>query len=383
MHALARHISAAPWTISPVTAAAPVFPLPEPVSLASSHNVVFPVSSASLDTVPYLSLSRKIDFSVSLPYQFVSTVSHDNFSVQNLLLPGDPYDPLTHNLPRSTENLVALSDLVDSLPSTFVICNIAQHFSSEHVPIYVSPNQDSVPFIFVPLSKTSRKGKEKLSVSGTAEKRKVSHLDDVKTQSDHVVGDGFMASNITFENVGIGYQAVAFRSDADHTMIESCEFLGNQDTLYVKSLRQYYKSSRPIEAENVENNVVSAHGRIDPAQTIGFVFQNCSINGTEEYYKNPSVHHNYLGRPWKDYSRTVFIMCSFGDIISKDGWIPWQDDYALTTLYYGEFQNRGAGADTSGRVNWSSIIPAQHVNSYSVPNFIQGDRWIPKSAVAG
>nr|GMD02478.1 probable pectinesterase/pectinesterase inhibitor 51 [Ipomoea batatas] len=228
-----------------------------------------------------------------------------------------------------------------------------------------------------------------------------------------VVGDGFMACNMTFENKGIGYQAVAFRSDADHTLIESCEFLGNQDTLYVKSLRQYYKSCRiqgnvdfifgnsaayfedceilfsarpDNEAEKGETNAVSAHGRIDPAQTIGFVFQNCIINGTEQYlkvyYKNPSVHRNYLGRPWKEFCRTVFIMCSFGDIVSKDGWFPWKDDYALTTLYYGEFQNRGAGADTSGRVNWSSIIPPQHVYSYTVPNFIQGDTWIPQSGRA-
>lgn len=219
-----------------------------------------------------------------------------------------------------------------------------------------------------------------------------------------------MASNITFENTGIGHQAVAFRSDADHTIMESCEFLGNQDTLYVKSLRQYYIScriqgnidfifgnsaayfkdceilisARTTEAEKGETNAISAHGRIDPAQTIGFVFHNCSINGTQDYlkvyYNNPSVHHNYLGRPWKEFSRTVFIMCSFEDIVSKEGWFPWQDDFALTTLYYGEFENRGGGADTSGRVNWSSIIPAQHVNSYSVQNFIQGDRWIPKSA---
>ncbi|CAH9123236.1 unnamed protein product [Cuscuta epithymum] len=224
-----------------------------------------------------------------------------------------------------------------------------------------------------------------------------------------VLGDGFMASNITFENTGVGAQAVAFLSDGDHTLMETCEFKGNQDTLYAKSLRHYYKSCRiqgnvdfifgnaaaffqdceilvvprPFQPEKGEKNAVTAHGRNDPAQTTGFVFHNCSINGTEEYMKlyhsNSKVHITYLGRPWKEYSRTVFIGSSFEVIISKDGWSPWQGDFALSTLYYGEFENTGAGGNTAGRVSWSSTIPPEHLNSYSVHNFIQGDGWIPVS----
>ncbi|XP_031093730.1 probable pectinesterase/pectinesterase inhibitor 51 [Ipomoea triloba] len=226
-----------------------------------------------------------------------------------------------------------------------------------------------------------------------------------------VLGDGFMASNLTFENTGTGSQAVAFRSDSDHTVVETCEFRGNQDTLYAKSMRQYYKSCRiqgnvdfifgnaaaffkdseilvvprAVDPEKGENNAVTAHGRIDPAQTTGFVFHNCTVNGTQEYlklyYKNPKVHKNFLGRPWKEYSRTVFIGSRFEVIVSKEGWLPWKDDFALNTLYYGELENTGGGGSTAGRVNWSSIIPVEHVNSYSVHNFIQGDGdgdgWIP------
>ncbi|WCJ31605.1 Plant invertase/pectin methylesterase inhibitor superfamily [Euphorbia peplus] len=224
-----------------------------------------------------------------------------------------------------------------------------------------------------------------------------------------VVGDGFMASGLTFQNTaGIPTrQAVAFRSDSDFSFIENCEFIGNQDTLYVHSLRQYYKSCR-IEGnvdfifgnaaavfhdckmivsprqenpENGETNVVTAQGRTDPAMSTGFVFENCSINGTEEYMRlynsNPSVHQNYLGRPWKEFSRVVYINSKFEALLSPEGWMPWNGDFALATLYYGEFHNSGPGSDLSMRVNWSNLIPPQHLSTYSLQNFVQGDDWIP------
>ncbi|KAI3462356.1 hypothetical protein Pfo_019019 [Paulownia fortunei] len=227
-----------------------------------------------------------------------------------------------------------------------------------------------------------------------------------------VLGDGFMASGLTIQNTAgaDAHQAVAFRSDSDLSVIENCEFISNQDTLYAHSLRQYYKScriqgnidfifgnsaalfqdclifvaSRQVEPEKGENNAVTAHGRIDPAQSTGFVFQNCVINGTDAYmalyYTNPTVHKNFLGRPWKEYSRTVFIHCTLEALITPDGWMPWNGDFALKTLYYGEFENTGPGSNTSKRVSWSSQIPAEHAYSYSVHNFIQGDQWIPTSS---
>ncbi|KAL6175483.1 hypothetical protein ACLB2K_052124 [Fragaria x ananassa] len=186
-----------------------------------------------------------------------------------------------------------------------------------------------------------------------------------------VYGDGFMASGVTFENKAGPdakqevHQAVAFRSDSDRSIIEDCEFLGHQDTLYARSNRQLYKScriqgnvdflfgnaaaifdnctilieSRQVTPEKGEKNAVTAHGRTDPAQATGFVFRNCFINGTEEYMKlykkDPKVHLNYLGRPWKEFPRTVFLNCSMEGLVSKEGWMPWSDQFALATLYYG------------------------------------------------
>ncbi|KAL0863070.1 hypothetical protein Bca101_042188 [Brassica carinata] len=229
-----------------------------------------------------------------------------------------------------------------------------------------------------------------------------------------VLGDGFMARDLTIENTAgaDAHQAVAFRSDSDFSILENCEFLGNQDTVYSHSLRQFYKQCRIqgnvdfifgnsaavfqdcsilIASKNSKldqgggaNNAITAHGRIDAAQSTGFVFLNCSINGTEEYTKefqaNPKGHTNYLGRPWKEFSRTVFVNCNLESLVSPEGWMPWDGDFALKTLYYGEYKNTGPGSVRSKRVPWSSEIPEKHVDVYSVASFIQADEWASKSA---
>ncbi|KAI3515773.1 hypothetical protein L1887_14677 [Cichorium endivia] len=222
-----------------------------------------------------------------------------------------------------------------------------------------------------------------------------------------VVGDGFMARDLTIQNTAgpDAQQAVAFRSDSDLSVVENCELIGNQDTVYAHSLRQLYKSCiikgnvdfifgnsaavfhnctilvrpRQLDPEKGENNVVAAHGRTDPAQTTGFVFHECVVNGTEDYMqlfrKNPSVHRTFLGRPWKEFSRSVFVRCKLEALVSPLGWMPWDGDFALKTLYFGEFGNSGLGSNISGRVMWSSQIPLDHVTTYSLQNFIQGDDW--------
>ncbi|KAI4383521.1 hypothetical protein MLD38_009351 [Melastoma candidum] len=142
-------------------------------------------------------------------------------------------------------------------------------------------------------------------------------------------------------------------------MLENCELLGNQDTL--SAIHQYDKSSRiegnvdfifsmlasvfencritiqqwQLKPKKDENNTVTAHRRTDPAMTTRFVFRNCLINGTDEYvalYRSkPQVHKNYLGRPWKEYSRTIFIGCVLESIIMPQGWMPWTGDFVLKT----------------------------------------------------
>ncbi|WCJ29061.1 Plant invertase/pectin methylesterase inhibitor superfamily [Euphorbia peplus] len=225
-----------------------------------------------------------------------------------------------------------------------------------------------------------------------------------------VSGDGFMAKGITFKNeAGIPTkQAVAFKSSSDRSYIENCEFIGHQDTLYSYSGRQVYESCR-IEGnvdfifgngaavfkdckifvnprlenpEKGEQNFITAQGRSDPVQATGFVFNNCTITGTPEYMKlfesNRTKHKSFLGRPWRDFARTIFINSFFDSIIDPAGWAEWEGNNSLSTLFYGEFNNTGPGSDSKGRVPWSSQILEDDVQVYTSQNFIQGDKWLPR-----
>ncbi|KAE8697400.1 putative pectinesterase/pectinesterase inhibitor 51 [Hibiscus syriacus] len=210
---------------------------------------------------------------------------------------------------------------------------------------------------------------------------KMHGISTFNTATVGILADGFMARGLTIRNTAGPdvHQAVAFRSDSDLSVVENCEFLASmfQDCEILVAPRQ-------LNPEKGANNAIAALGRTDPAQSTGLVFQNCLINGTDEYmryyHSNPKLHKNYLGRPWKEFSRIVFINCVMEDLIHPDGWMPWDGDFALKTLFFGEFGNTGPGSVVSKRVAWSSQIPSQHLHTYSVQNFIQGDQWIPSSS---
>ena len=71
--------------------------------------------------------------------------------------------------------------------------------------------------------------------------------------------------------------------------------------------------------------------------------------------------------------------------INPLGWAPWKGDFALKTLFYGEYQNRGPGAGTAGRVKWPGykvITDANTARAFTVAALIQGGTWLESTGVA-
>lgn len=70
-------------------------------------------------------------------------------------------------------------------------------------------------------------------------------------------------------------------------------------------------------------------------------------------------------------------------LIDPAGWHVWSGDFALSTLYYAEYDNRGPGSDTSNRVTWLGyhVISATNATDFTVSNFVQGDSWLPQTGV--
>ncbi|GAA0138511.1 esterase [Lithospermum erythrorhizon] len=191
-----------------------------------------------------------------------------------------------------------------------------------------------------------------------------------------VVGNNFIAKGISFENFAgpSKHQAVALRSGSDYSVFYQCSFIGYQDTLYVHSFRQFYKecdvygtvdfifgnaavvfqncSLYARKPDEHQKNMFTAQGRQDPNQNTGIQIMNSKIAAAADLIPVQSQVKSYLGRPWKEYSRTIILYSNIGDLIDPAGWMEWSGDYALSTLYYGEFKNRGPGSNTSARVTW-------------------------------
>ncbi|KAL3644299.1 hypothetical protein CASFOL_012231 [Castilleja foliolosa] len=219
-----------------------------------------------------------------------------------------------------------------------------------------------------------------------------------------VRGLGFIAQDITFENTAgpEKNQAVAFRSDSDFSVLYRCAFTGFQDTLYPHALRQFYKECKitgtvdfifgdgTVVFQNCEilarkglpnqKNTITAQGRKDPGIPSGFSIQFCNISTEPEANYIPT----YLGRPWKKYSRTVIMQSYISGSISPQGWLEWNGDFGLNTLYYGEYMNYGPGAGLGGRVNWPGyhvINDSAQASGFTVARFIGGNNWLPSTGV--
>ncbi|KAE8710294.1 hypothetical protein F3Y22_tig00110325pilonHSYRG00138 [Hibiscus syriacus] len=70
-------------------------------------------------------------------------------------------------------------------------------------------------------------------------------------------------------------------------------------------------------------------------------------------------------------------------VIDAEGWLPWSGNFALSSLYYAEHMNTGAGASTAGRVKWGGfhVITDAEAGKFTVGNFLAGNAWIPGTGV--
>jgi pectinesterase inhibitor-like protein len=247
-------------------------------------------------------------------------------------------------------------------------------------------------------------GSQKTIVTGN--KNFVDGVRTFQTASFAALGDGFMAQAMGFRNTAgpEKHQAVAIRVQSDRAIFLNCRFEGYQDTLYVQTHRQFYRSCviagtvdfifgdatailqnclivvrKPLDNQQ---NIVTAQGRVDRHETTGIVLQNCRITADKKLIPVKSKIQTYLGRPWKEFSRTIIMESSIEDFIDPAGFMPWEGDFALKTLYYAEFNNKGPGAKINARVKWPGYkkINKQEAAKFTVGTFLDGD-WIKGAGV--
>lgn len=171
-------------------------------------------------------------------------------------------------------------------------------------------------------------------------------------------------------------QEIALYADGDQFNCYDCRLLGKQDTLFAGPLpeneyepggfrgpkehsprintRQYYKDcyicgdvdfifgSGTAIFENcvihslLRDPSVDIQGYVTAASTpadqeTGFIFLNCKLTGD-----CPS-HSVFLGRPWRDHAKTVFLNCTYSAHIHPRGFDDWGKKHAQGTVFFAEY----------------------------------------------
>lgn len=181
-------------------------------------------------------------------------------------------------------------------------------------------------------------------------------------------------------------QAIALYADGDHLLVEDCVLRSFQDTLFTAPLppkeiekngfigpkqhaprvpqRHTYRRCR-IEGDVdfifggaaawfEDCDIVAVDGREDRSQPFaayctaastpenqayGYVFKACRfLNGG---CPSGSV---YLGRPWREWAKTVLLDCDLGEHIAPAGFDDWGKTHAHSTVFYAEYGSRGPGS---------------------------------------
>lgn len=191
--------------------------------------------------------------------------------------------------------------------------------------------------------------------------------------------------NLTVENASgdspTHGQAIALYAECDRFTVDSCRLFGHQDTLFTGPLppkeiepngfvgptqfapringRQYYhncyicgdidfifgsatayfehctleslrRSTPATYNADVPEGYVTAASTPE-GQKYGYIFFKCNFVS-----KDCPPKSVYLGRPWRNYAKTVLIDCALGGHIHPAGFHDWDKTQAHETLYYAE-----------------------------------------------
>ncbi|XP_009150639.1 probable pectinesterase/pectinesterase inhibitor 33 [Brassica rapa] len=223
-------------------------------------------------------------------------------------------------------------------------------------------------------------------------------------------GQRFVAKDMTFINTAgpLRGQAVSVRSSSDLSVFYRVGIHGFQDTLFIHSQRQFFRECyisgtidfifgnaavvfqncmilvrRPLHGQA---NVITAQGRGDPFQNTGITIHSSRIVAASDLRPVIRAYKTYLGRPWQAYSRVTIMKTYIDNSISPLGWSPWLrgSNFALNTVFYGEYKNFGPGSSTRWRVRWKgfhAITNAAVASRFTVGSLIAGGSWLPSTGV--
>ena len=100
-------------------------------------------------------------------------------------------------------------------------------------------------------------------------------------------------------------------------------------------------------------------------QRFGYVFKDCRF--TSHGAAEGTV---YLGRPWREFAKTVLLHCSLGSHIRPEGWDDWGKACFPETGLYAEHGCYGPGA-AGERVSYARALTEEEVAAYTYEAFLE------------
>ncbi len=222
----------------------------------------------------------------------------------------------------------------------------------------------------------------------------------------------FTCKNLTVQNsAGFGNkvgQAVAVYAEGDRIRFENCRILGHQDTLFTgplplkevipggfagptefaerKEVRQLYIGCY-IEGE-VDFIFGSAAALFDNCelfsldrkeeingyvcapstyrnQKYGYIFNNCRFTG------NCPPRTVYLGRPWRNYAKSVLLNCEIGAHIRDEGFHDWNKPVARENALFALYDCRGDGYVPDKLAPFVKVLSKDEAKTYSAESYMK------------
>lgn len=191
------------------------------------------------------------------------------------------------------------------------------------------------------------------------------------SQTMEILADNFYCENMTISNtagMNIG-QAVALKVYSDKAVFKNVRLTGYQDTHLTSNTgsdRQYYINcdirgtvdfifgdgicyfeNCLIYIEDRSGNCISA-ASTDINNTYGYVFESCTIDGVSSRNKD-----FYLGRPWKNAPRVVYLNTQMNLVPTDQGWTTMSAIPALMAEYNSMDRNGNPVSTASRRTDFS------------------------------
>lgn len=226
-------------------------------------------------------------------------------------------------------------------------------------------------------------------------------------------GGAFRAENITFFNKGpewnktwknVERRSIALAlKNVQEGFIKNCIFLGQQDTMYLRSGRAYFQDSY-IEGEVdficggatalfdnchihsiycKDGGYIAAAAPVDAGSAAaaagfanGYVFRNCVFTGSPEL-KDKKV---FLGRgAWtggsdgsKNPAKVVYLGCDIGSHVDAKGWEDWDNVNTAAKQFFREYKDTGAGSVAAETATRKFLTDAEYQATYADTEKILG-----------